>query len=117
MKTSSLELARRYVDASNAHDLERIRAMFADDAVYVSSRVGTCEGVEAIIGMMEGFFARFPDVNWTVDEYRQDDAGAVIFGFIMTATAVADNEAIEVRGVETITFDPAGRIVQVEVSA
>lgn len=117
MESSSFELARRYVDASNEHDLGRIRAMFADDAVYVSSRVGAHEGVEAIIGMMVEFFARFPDVHWTVGEYRQDDTGAVVFDFIMTASAGADDQTVEVRGVETIAFDSAGRIVRIDVSA
>ena len=117
MESSPRELARRYVDASNQHDPDRIRTMFADDAVYVSSRVGAHEGAEAIIGMMVAFFARFPDVHWTVGEYRQDDAGAVVFDFIMTAAAGADDQAVEVRGVETIAFDAAGRIVRIDVSA
>ena len=99
MESSSSDLACRYVEASNEHNLERIRAMFAEDAVYVSSRVGAFEGRDAIIAMMDGFFARFPDVHWDVMEYREDGAGAVVFDFIMTATAGGEAEAIEVRGV------------------
>lgn len=117
MKSSSVELARRYVEASNEHDLERIGAMFVDDAVYVSSRVGAFEGVDAIIAMMDGFFERFPDVHWDVEEYREEDAGAVVFDFVMKATSDGEAEAIEVRGVETIGFDGLGRINRIEVSA
>ena len=117
MESPLPELAGRYVQASNEHDLERIRAMFAGDAVYVSSRVGAFDGRDAILAMMDGFFARFPDVHWDVREYREAGAGAVVFDFVMTATAVDEAEAIEVHGVETIAFDAMGRISRIEVSA
>lgn len=119
MNSSKIELARLYVEASNEHDLERIRIMFADDAIYKSSRVGVYEGADAIIAMMTGFFARFPNVFWRVGDYREDAAGRVVFDFVMTATSAteAQSEAVEVHGLETIVFDAIGLVSRIDVVA
>jgi len=43
--------------------------MFAQNAVYGSTTVGGHEGIDAITTMMEGFFSKFPTVNWQVEDY------------------------------------------------
>jgi hypothetical protein len=44
-------------------------AMFSPDAIYGSSTVGGHQGLDEISNMMAGFFAKFPEVNWQVDDY------------------------------------------------
>ena len=111
MPASAEGRARRYVELSNAHDLDAIEAMFHEDATYQSANVGEHEGREAILVMMRAFFAHNPNIRWDVDAYREIDDGGVEFDF--TARAGGG----ERRGTERIYFDDAGRIRRVEVEA
>ncbi len=108
-------LARRYVELSNRHDLAALAALFASDARYRSSSVGSFEGRPAILEMMQAFFAKFPDVHWQVDDYRRHGDDSVVFSFAMTATEQASGTGIRREGIETIAFAPDGRVRDVEV--
>jgi len=110
-------LARQYVGHSNAHDLDAIRAMLAPNARYSSSRVGEHSGADNIIAMMDGFFSDYPDVNWQVPEYRDENDSTVVFDFAMTATDAKSTEVIRRKGVERIEFDPVGLISWIDVQA
>ncbi|HRY16271.1 MAG TPA: nuclear transport factor 2 family protein, partial [Candidatus Competibacteraceae bacterium] len=88
-----IELTKAYVALSNAHRLEFILPLFAEQALYHSTFVGEFTGRSAIHSMMTDFFARFPDVYWTVTEYRSVDESTVEFAFTMTATAAATGQA------------------------
>ena len=112
-----VELARRYVELSNRHDLGAICPMLEPDATYRSSSVGSFAGREAILEMMRGFVHRFPDVGWQVADYRPGPAASVAFDFVMRATERETGEAIERRGLERIDFSSAGRIAHIEVEA
>jgi len=113
----NISLARQYVEHSNAHNLNAIRDMLSPKTRYTSSRVGEHHGLEAIISMMDGFFAGFPDVNWQVPEYKTETGNAVIFNFIMTATAKDSGDQINRNGVERIEFDASGLIIWIDVQA
>jgi hypothetical protein len=117
MTAANIDRARTYVACSNAHDLKRILPLFADDAVYTSSRVGAHRGPQAIGDMMAGFFAGFPDVHWSVDEYRPVAGNGVEFNFVMPATAAGTNNSIERPGIEQIFFSDGGLITRLEVEA
>ena len=107
--------ARLYVERSNRHDLDAVLPMFAEDATYESSEVGSFAGRAVIEGMMRSFFARFPDVAWEIDEVRElADAGAE-FAFVMTATSAETGEVVVRRGRERIFFNRAGLIRHVGV--
>ena len=108
-------LTRRYVESSNSHDLAAIGPMFADDAVYRSSSVGRYEGRAAILEMMTGFFAGFPDVIWEAADYRPDGERSVVFDFSMRATNAQSGEAIDRKGVETLRFSEQGLITEIDV--
>jgi len=110
-----IETAKAYVALSNAHGVELIRGMLEPDAEYRSANVGSFVGVDAIVAMMDGFFAAHPDVHWTVDAYRARAPGRVEFDFEMTATDAATGAAVRRRGTEVIGFSPAGRIARIEV--
>mgnify|MGYP002725900510 CR=1 FL=1 len=73
-------------------------------------------GREAIEEMMTGFFSRFPDVQWSVEEYRQDADGSVLFDFAMNATSAETGEKVSRAGRERIFFGNDGLITHVEVT-
>jgi hypothetical protein len=110
----SIELAKAYVALSNAHRVELILPMFAAEAVYTSSAVGEFIGPSAIGDMMQGFFARYPDVFWLAENFRFDN-GRVSFDFGLLATAADSGAQLQRQGVERIEFDGQGLIRKLEV--
>ena len=115
-KERSIQLAKRYVNLSNTHDLDRVFAMFATDASYSSRSVGSFEGLREIKTMMRGFFERFPDVFWEVPVYRSPSARMVVFEFIRCTTDLESGEQVRVEGVEKIEFTKDGLIRRIEVA-
>ena len=111
-----IALAKAYVALSNAHRSDLIRPLFAANAVYRSSAVGEFRGVDAIVDMMSGFFARYPDVSWHCSQY-QCEGSRVRFNFRLSALATPDGAALRRSGVEYIDFDRDGMINSLEVQA
>ncbi len=112
----SIELAKAYVALSNAHRVEFILPMFAAGAVYTSSAVGEFIGPDACGKMMQGFFARYPNVFWLAENFRFDN-NRVTFDFGLQATAVDSGEHLQRQGVEHIEFDRHGLIKRLDVNA
>ena len=117
LEMNTIALATDYVAASNAHDLDRIEHMLAQDAIYHSSRVGDHEGNKSIRIMMDGFFSGFPDAHWNVDDFLLEGDNGVAFAFVMTATEARSGKRIEREGLERIFFSFARKIARVEVDA
>lgn len=103
-----IERAKAYVDASNHHDLPRIKAMLAETCEYVSDGVGRHDGVNAICKMMESFFSLNADVHWQVDRY-QLFSDCVLFEFIITLAGKRSD------GLERLFFQTDGKISRIEV--
>ena len=110
-----ISLAELYVDRSNTHELDRIFPMFAPDATYYSIYTGECAGRKNIAAMMKGFFERFPDVRWEVEEYRNQGHRTVEFTFRRHATDIESCRKIEAEGRERIIFNDDGLIRRIEV--
>lgn len=108
-KRDLIALAEAYVAASNAHDLDRVAAMFSPDAVYRSSGVGAHDGPAAIRAMNESFFAANPDVHWETTGHRIVPGDGVEFDFFITLGGRRH------PGTERVFFDEAGLIRKVEV--
>lgn len=100
--------AESYVAASNDHDIARIRPLLASECSYRSAGVGQHDGVEAIMTMMQSFFAANPDVHWQAENYRWR-SGHVVFDFVITLGANSSS------GVEEIHFDEASAISRIVV--
>ena len=107
--TELLTRAQAYVAASNDHDLAAIEPMLAPDCVYQSDAVGRHDGAQAILAMMEGFFASFPDVHWQAGNYRLCARDAVEFSFVITLQGNSS------PGAERLHFDGDGRVRLIEV--
>jgi len=72
-----IAVARAYLEASNAHDLEAAGALLHRDCLYDSTAVGTHRGRGAVLAMMRDFFAAVPDAHWEAGDPALDGAGAV----------------------------------------
>jgi len=107
--------ALTYVEASNDHDLEVVEAMIADDAVYISTGVGSHEGGPAIRAMMNGFFASVSNLNWATSNWHVDEDGACAFDFTMTGFQNQTGERINKTGHERIWVAADGLITRIEV--
>jgi hypothetical protein len=112
-----IELAKAYVALSNAHALDLISKMFADNARYQSTRVGEFAGKAEIREMMEQFFKRYPDVFWSVNQYRYMAKGLIEFDFTLAANDAESGQLIESKGIESVQFNHAGLIDLILVSA
>ena len=114
-RQNTTDLARLYVEQSNRHVLDDVFPLFDPEATYRSSQFGLFEGLDQIRDMMTGFFATFPDVHWTVDDYRAESDDSASFEFTMQASHAETGQPVERRGLETITFTEEGLIRHIEV--
>lgn len=103
-----IEKAEAYVAASNDHDITRIEPMLASGCSYRSAGVGRHEGVEAIVKMMQSFFAANQDVHWQTENYRRR-SDYVVFDFCIS---LGGNSS---AGVEELHFDGTGKICRIVV--
>ncbi len=110
-----IQLAGKYVELSNGHDLESLFCMFDEKAIYRSNYVGAFEGLGEITEMMRSFFARYGDVRWEVREYRPSPKGGIEFEFIRHACDAETGEQTTGSGKERIVFNDAGLISEIEV--
>ena len=96
-------------DAFNAHDLDRIMALFADDCVLEMPRGSKPWGTrfEGKATVREGLATRFqgvPDVHYGNAEHFVDaGADTGISKWILTGTT-RDGRKLEVRGCDFYTF-------------
>lgn len=95
--------------AFNAHDLDRIMALFADDCVLEMPRGSDPwgarhEGKERVRAALAGRFAGLPDVHYDPEAHFVDEAAnAGISKWTLTGTT-PDGVSKEVRGCDFYTF-------------
>lgn len=117
MTIDPVALLRRYHEALNGYDAQAVKAMFAEDAVYVSPGVnGRLQGRDAIIAAFSAYFAEHPDQLAIDDAVEQLGPDGVRSRWRLTATARSTGQAVTRRGSETIRFRPDGLIAHVEVT-
>ncbi|KAG2437469.1 hypothetical protein HXX76_006119 [Chlamydomonas incerta] len=123
-EAAALRAAGDYMRLSRSETLQQVYPLLAADATYTSLALGTtCAGLPAIRDMMDGFFAKFPDVAWETTSMAvvppsepRPGAVKVAVEFIRRWTA-EDGVAQARTGREWIHVDPgSGRIVHVHVA-
>ena len=115
------EVAAQAVAAFNAHDADRIRATYTDDAVYEAPGDVRVEGPEAITAYAMAWVNGFPDATVTIhDEVASGDWVADRFTFTGTHTDTligpageipATNRRVEGRGVQMMRVE-GGKIAE-----
>jgi steroid delta-isomerase-like uncharacterized protein len=83
---SSIEVARRYVDAWNARDSARLMETFRPGGTYEDPSTGGRLGTEALAGYAGGLFTAFPDLKFEWVSMREAGPGAVTFAWVMRGT-------------------------------
>ncbi|MFK8069064.1 MAG: nuclear transport factor 2 family protein [Gammaproteobacteria bacterium] len=116
-KQEQIELAKAYVALSNTHKINLILPLLSEDIFYSSTSVGEFIGKNAVEEMMNGFFTRFPDVHWEVNDYQYSEDRIVSFDFVMAAKNIETDEQIERKGLENIIFSDEGMIKKIKVIA
>lgn len=116
MSLDPASLLRRYHAALQPYAADEVAGMFAEGAVYVSPGVdGRLEGRAAILRAFNAYFAEHPDQQAVDDTVEVLGQHSVRSHWRLTATSAATGQAVERRGIETVTFDAEGRILKVEV--
>ena len=107
-----MDIRKRLVDlcdAFNAHDLDRIMGMFADDCVLETPRGTERWGSRKTgrVAVREGLASRFeglPDVQYNDAEHFVDTAGNTGMSKWRLTGTQPDGKRIEVNGCDFFTF-------------
>ena len=70
-----------FVDAINAHDVERICALMTDDHAFIDSHGNVSVGKETMRAAWTGYFAMFPDYAIEVTEIFSNGDTLAAFGY------------------------------------
>ena len=104
------------LEACNDHDLDAIMGYFADDCVFylprgVAPRGDRFAGKEQVRAGLATRFSGIPDVHYGDDRHWVCDDGVGVSEWTLTGTAIS-GERIEVRGLDLLEFDDAGKITR-----
>jgi ketosteroid isomerase-like protein len=83
VQRENLDIARRWLDAFNAHDVDRLIALYAEDATHVSPKIrvlhpetgGKLVGRAALARWWREALARLPGLRYEPFKLTADDAG------------------------------------------
>jgi len=84
--TDTRAIARAWLDAFNAHDLDALLALYADDAVHTSPKLrarapeteGKVAGKPALRAWWKDCFDRLPTIRYEATSITADDARAFL---------------------------------------
>jgi steroid delta-isomerase-like uncharacterized protein len=106
-------LIDRYNAAWNAHDVDAITSMHAEDVVFANHTAGeTAEGRDTVAKHIAGIFERWPDIVFRARRLYTGDGHAVCE---WTATGTApDGRRLEWDGVDVFPIE-GGRIARKDI--
>ena len=108
-------LLKEFLEAFNAHDLDRIMGFFADDCVLETPRGPNPWGTrfEGRAAVREGLMARFeglPDVHYGDDEHWAC-SGHAVSKWLLTGTTT-DGQRVKVRGCDLFDLGADGKVTR-----
>lgn len=106
-QTANLDIARRWIDAFNAHDVPRLLSLYADDAWHTSPKIrvmhpetgGHLVGKAALESWWRGALERIPKLHYALTQLTADDS-RVFMEYVRQAPGEPDYpvaEALEIR--------------------
>lgn len=105
-----------YHAALEARDFMALEHIFADDVEYVSAGIGVTRGRAALMQSLRDYFASHGDHHAWDEAVEALGPQMAQSHWGLVATDPASGQLVERRGVETLTFDGAGRVLRVAVS-
>ena len=111
--SAPLEIAEKYFELSNEHELDTISEMFTDASTYSSINTGVFLGRKQIMDMMKPFHDSFSELHWEIVDCRELRPGVVWLDFVMTGTKTS-GEKVEVVGEEYVVVKDE-KLLHVEV--
>lgn len=109
-----LEMARRYLDAWNAHDADAIVGTFADGGTYRDPTTGPLTG-DAIGAYAKGLWGAFPDLSFDIASVAEIGVGRVLAEWTMRGTNTEafrglppKGRSIAVSGVDVFEIEASG---------
>ncbi|MDQ0319468.1 hypothetical protein QO002_001606 [Pararhizobium capsulatum DSM 1112] len=109
-------LAARFHHAINELDFATIENFFVKDAHYSSGKVGGLAGRDAIMAAFRRYFDEYPDQVAEDSLIEQVSPFAARAVWSLKATSASTGAPFSRRGEETITFNPEGKVINVEVT-
>ena len=107
---------RLYFNALNAFDPKAVEAMFAEDAVYISSGLNSRKSGRAeIIASFKDYFEEFADQVSVDTNIKLIAPNTFNSNWRLKATSVKTGKLLERTGAQVTTFNGAGLISHVEV--
>ena len=107
---------RLYFNALNAFDLKAVEAMFAEDAVYISSGLNSRKSGRAeIIASFKDYFAEFADQVSFDTNISMVAPNCFSSYWSLKATSSKTGKLLERVGTQVTTFNDEGLIVHIEV--
>lgn len=108
------DVLKGFLEAFNDHDLDAIMGYFADECVFylprgAAPRGDRFAGKEEVRAGLATRFAGIPDVHYGDDRHWVCGEGVGVSEWTLTGTSIS-GERIEVRGLDLLEFDDAGRI-------
>lgn len=71
-------VVKRFIEAWNANDVDRVMSFFADDCVYHNIPVAPVQGPEAIRGVIQGFAGAATAIDWRLHRVAEAEDGTVL---------------------------------------
>lgn len=111
---TNLDVARRYLDAWNAHDADAITKTFAAGGTYRDPSTGELSG-DAIAASAQRLWGAFPDLSFEIVSLAEAGEGKVVAEWIMKGTNTESlqglpptGQAIALLGVDVIEIGADG---------
>jgi len=75
-----VEIVLSFIDRINAHDVEGLRALMAEDHRFLDAEATEIRGAEAMRDAWERYFALFPDYYVSPEDVLEKDGAVLITG-------------------------------------
>lgn len=103
------KLSRRYTQAWNSHDPERIAAQFTPDGRFIVEDGASYAGSASLANMAEEFLSELPDLKMHMTRLERD-GDRVLYHWTISGTHAATGATVELTGVESWLLAQDGRI-------
>lgn len=105
-----------YTAALNRYDLDAVKEMFAENAIYISPGINSViHGRDAIITAFRAYFADHPNQVNVDKNVRLINPTNIQSDWSLTATNLRTGKSVSRKGLQVITFNDKQQIALIQV--